>query len=204
MTVNRTGLSLRKMREQFYAWHGGMYSALYAAASSGLVADLESLQAELNRNADWLIGVKGAGNSPIAKVTYASMQEAAYLRKVAKKLPMLLSLRFTASDGKLYRALPWSTEKPTFVDMVIRRDRKTGEVGLFFWNGIKGKPASGELECYFHNGQHGRGDWAYMVDQCRPAYLSEPDAAALVREWEEMGPTGVYARPLSRLPRFKG
>lgn len=43
-TINR-----EKLRRVMYEWHGGQGSALYAAASSGLVADRDSLAAELRQ-----------------------------------------------------------------------------------------------------------------------------------------------------------
>ena len=38
----------RKARELAYDWHGGQWSALYAAASSGLIEDLQALIREID------------------------------------------------------------------------------------------------------------------------------------------------------------
>ena len=40
------------MRKMFYSWHGGMWSPLYAAASSGLVDDTDALASELRQCAE--------------------------------------------------------------------------------------------------------------------------------------------------------
>lgn len=90
-----------KMRNTFYAWHGGQYSPLYAAASSGLVDDIDALQCELRKNAQWCT------DNPRTQVDCAS--DSRYLCRVANALPLILSDPFVHSfDGRTYRALPWA------------------------------------------------------------------------------------------------
>lgn len=90
-----------KMREQFYAWHGGQWSAIYAAASSGLVDDVEALQTELRAGAQW------CESNPRAQAGCAA--DARYLRRVADALPDILSTPGVhSSDGRTYRCLPWA------------------------------------------------------------------------------------------------
>jgi hypothetical protein len=86
-----------KMRAQFYAWHGGQESPLYAAASSGLVGDTLALQTELQVSAQWCRA---------AQAGYT--RDAAYLRRVADALPDILSPPGVAHDGRTYRCLPWA------------------------------------------------------------------------------------------------
>lgn len=95
------------MRQEFYAWHGGMSSALYAAASSGLVADIGALQAELIQCARDLDNRHLMPNHSAAKYK-RDKREAVYLRAVANSLPSVLSRPFTYIDGREYRALPWA------------------------------------------------------------------------------------------------
>lgn len=183
------------MRQQFYAWHSGQDSPLYAAASSGLVDNLTLLQLEIRDNAAYLMSEPCNAKFPKDKITLGNKREAAYLRRVADALPELLSLPFTHSfDGRVYRALPWAKEKPTFVNVTVRRYKQDKQPGLFFY-------AEWELQCYFHIGQHSGASVAYMRDCTTPASVTDDDCAALIREWNNQGPVGTYARIVKRLKR---
>ena len=93
-----------KMRREFYSWHGGQDSPLYAAASSGLVADTLALQTELREFAESVWGNTANFKGGPARA-YA---EAKYLRAVADSLSDMLSAPGVASDGRTYRCLPWA------------------------------------------------------------------------------------------------
>ena len=105
------------MRKMFYSWHGGMWSPLYAAASSGLVDDTDALASELRQCAE-LIYVDSSNfkhwNYVNGKPTQSSLKASAYrewvyLRRVADSLELILSAPFVHSfDKRTYRALPWS------------------------------------------------------------------------------------------------
>lgn len=106
-----------KMRRTFYEWHGGQWSPLYAAASSGLVDDIDALQRELRDCAESLWADSDnfkasayVDGKPTQKHMRASVYaEWQYLRDVADSLPRILSAEFTHQfDGKVYRALPWA------------------------------------------------------------------------------------------------
>lgn len=107
----QTRFTAAKMRETFYAWHGGASSPLYAAASSGLVNDLESLKSELRecmqliyKDSDNLTG------PPTQRVLKRSAyREWVYLRDLSEALDSILGLYGEAYDGRVYRALPWCT-----------------------------------------------------------------------------------------------
>ena len=86
-------------RKLFYSWHGGQWSPLYAAASSGLVENWEALkhevrecyvtstsrkeQAELARLLDWVIDQQ--------------------IRKAVNRIVIAYGVR--------YNALPWANYK---------------------------------------------------------------------------------------------
>src|ERR1043165_1507823 len=112
-----------KMRREFYAWHGGQNSPLYAAASSGLVDDVAALQREIRACAESLWNDRGnfrffgisqrqaGGSAPFTESTmkakpYAEWQ---YLKRVADALPGILSGEFVhPADGRTYRRSPWA------------------------------------------------------------------------------------------------
>lgn len=110
---NRDALKLRAL---MYDWHGGQGSSLYAAASSGLVADVESLAAELRQCA--LIATH-PDTSPFDPYNGKEAQtEAATLKRFADSLPAMVGPTFRHPlDGCDYRPLPWAVvpnnAKPT-------------------------------------------------------------------------------------------
>jgi len=88
----QTSFNSTKMRRTFYEWHGGMSSPLYAAASSGIVADVEELQSELKRCAEslWtrIENFKGPRDYKTMRApVYAKWQ---YLRAVSDALPRII------------------------------------------------------------------------------------------------------------------
>ena len=102
----QTRFTARRLRAQFYAWHGGQNSTLYAAASSGLVANPELLRNELSDCAASLWTDPHNFKGP--KMRAAPYAEWHYLRSVIAALPRLLSAPTKASDGRLYHRLPWA------------------------------------------------------------------------------------------------
>jgi len=81
-----------KMRRTFYEWHGGQSSPLYAAASSGIVADVDMLQLELKLCAEFLWtrieNFKGPRDYKTMRApVYAQWQ---YLRAVSDALPRII------------------------------------------------------------------------------------------------------------------
>lgn len=191
--MNAPRFNQKALRELFYAWHGGQDSALYAAASSGLVDDVSRLQYEIRQDAAWLMGEPSNAKFPNENPTRTQAKEATRLRFIADALPGMLSKPFTHShDGRVYRALSWAAEGPMFVPVAVRREKATGHAGLFFYEGP-------DLTCYFRIGQHSQASIDYMQNATTRADASDPDCAALLREWEGLGPVGVYARIVKRL-----
>lgn len=104
------------MRKVFYSWHGGQWSHLYAAASSGLVDDVDALASELRQCAE-LIYADASNfkhwNYVNGKPTQSGLKASAhrewvYLRSVADSLDLILSSPFVHPfDNRTYRALPW-------------------------------------------------------------------------------------------------
>ena len=97
----------RRMREVFYEWHGGQFSPLYAAASSGLVDDVDALRREL------IVDALHCEDPKIAPFTgpraaQKNRREAAYLRRIANALPIILSAPRIHSCGVTYRGFPWA------------------------------------------------------------------------------------------------
>lgn len=88
------------------------------------------------------------------------------------------------------------------INVSVRRDKTTGRPVLFFYNKSNG---GYWLECYDRQGQHSEASKAYMRLQTVPISHSpevNPDAAALVREWETLGPESEHsaAHCVARLP----
>ncbi|MCQ4311728.1 hypothetical protein NAV33_07440 [Pseudomonas stutzeri] len=97
-----------KLRALMYEWHGGQDSVLYAAASSGLVSDVEALAHELRNCAD---NATNPDTTPFedASGTEAT-EEAATLRKFADDLPTMVGAAFLHPVGRVrYWPLPWAT-----------------------------------------------------------------------------------------------
>ena len=113
-----------KMRQQFYAWHGGQDSPLYAAASSGLVADTLALQNELRACAEsmWSDPANFTGCRSQRVMKARPYGEWKYLRAVADALPDMLSAPGVASDGRVYRCLPWAKKDGKFPLDFMRPD----------------------------------------------------------------------------------
>lgn len=102
--MGKPRFNYRAMREFFYAWHGGQDSPLYAAASSGLVGDVDALVRELRGNAEWCEKNKG--------VQVETAKDARYSRRIADALPLILSAPFVHSyDRREYRAFPWAGDQ---------------------------------------------------------------------------------------------
>lgn len=102
------GSEPEKLRTLMYEWHGGQDSALYAAASSGLVSDVEALAHELRNCAN---KATHPGTTPFddASGTEAT-EEAATLRKFADDLPTMVGVPFLHPVGRVrYWPLPWAT-----------------------------------------------------------------------------------------------
>ena len=108
-----------KMRRVFYSWHGGQTSPLYAAASSGLVADIGALQRELRACAESLWEDKsnfvfyhvGIRQATASRATESSMRasvyaEWKYLRDLADYLPHRFKTEVIV-QGRAYTVLPW-------------------------------------------------------------------------------------------------
>lgn len=83
-------------RQLLYAWHGGMSSAFYAAASSGLVAKWDDLYAEIT-------------------TCYHSTTTTSDHKQLGRLLEWLTHQRGASTlwvnhpaDGRTYSALPWS------------------------------------------------------------------------------------------------
>lgn len=92
--------------------------------------------------------------------------------------------------------------KPEKINVSVRRDKQTGRPVLFFYNT---SPRGYWLECYDRIGQHSEASKEYMRNQTVPvSHLAEvnPDAAALLAEWENLGPEAdrIPAHPVARLP----
>jgi hypothetical protein len=100
--TKQTRFTRAKIREMFYQWHGGISSALYAAASSGLVADVASLQGELRDCAKLCEIPRTAPHDEPAK----NAAEARYLRALADALPAMLTTSVVVR-GIDYKVLPW-------------------------------------------------------------------------------------------------
>lgn len=72
------------------------------------------------------------------------------------------------------------------VDRVVpRRDIETGQVGLFFWEGGKGRR---ELTCYFHVGQHSPASLGYYHQKTEPVDPTNPEVVSLAKEWGSQPP----------------
>jgi hypothetical protein len=79
-----------KMRRTFYEWHGGQYSPLYAAASSGIVADVGALQSELTHCAEslWTRIENFKGPRDYKTMRAPVYDQWQYLRAVSDALPV--------------------------------------------------------------------------------------------------------------------
>lgn len=86
------------MRAFLYSWHGGQWSSLYGAASSGLVSDIETLSRELIGIAEWCEQNKG--------VQAKTASDARFARKLADALPLIIKNQVII-NGKAYGILPW-------------------------------------------------------------------------------------------------
>ena len=89
------------------------------------------------------------------------------------------------------------SDAPETIDVAVRRERSgMRDPILFFYEGR-------ELTCYAHIGQHSAASVWYMRDRTRATDPQEADAAALLREWENLGPPDqrVTARVVKRLRR---
>lgn len=88
-----------KVRRTLYEWHGG--DCLYAAASSGLVADIPALQSALRANALWC--------DRNARSQRDCAHDARYLRSIADWLPEACEREgIMKLSGRLYHLLPWA------------------------------------------------------------------------------------------------
>lgn len=104
------------MRKVFYSWHGGQWSPLYAAASSGLVDDVDALASELRQCAELIYADASNirhwnyvdGKPTLSALKASAHREWVYLRSVADSLDLILSSSFVHPfDNRTYRALPW-------------------------------------------------------------------------------------------------
>lgn len=107
------------MRQVFYSWHGGQWSPLYAAASSGLVDDADALASELRKCAESIYDDPANfkhynhvdGKATVSSLRAGAYRQWEYLRHVANVLPLILSTPFVHSfDNRTYRALPWAKD----------------------------------------------------------------------------------------------
>ena len=80
----------RTAREMMYSWHGGQACPLYAAASSGLVADWDALLYACN-------GIKGSKEYP---QDYAKLTEWIKHKQAKQKSSIVV-------QGQSYAVLPW-------------------------------------------------------------------------------------------------
>ncbi len=80
----------RTAREMMYSWHGGQSCPLYAAASSGLVADWDAL----------LHACNGMKNSKEHPHDYAKITEWLEHKQAKQKSSIIV-------QGQSYAALPW-------------------------------------------------------------------------------------------------
>lgn len=113
--MTQTRFTRAKMREMFYQWHSGISSALYAAASSGLVADVTALQTELRDCAKLCETPRTAFHGEPVK----NAAEARYLRALADALPGMLTTEVIVR-GVAYRVLPW-VSRSYFGDEATKR-----------------------------------------------------------------------------------
>lgn len=96
-----------KLRGLMYDWHGGQGSSLYAAASSGLVADVETLAADLRHCAMLATHPDTSPFDPYNGTEATT--EAATLKRFADSLPGMVGAAFRHPlDGRVYRPLPWA------------------------------------------------------------------------------------------------
>lgn len=83
--------------------------------------------------------------------------------------------------------------KPTCI--VVRRTRTKDQTPiLFFYSGP-------ELTCYAHMGQHSSASLRYLQGFTRLANPADPDCAALIREWDSLGPA-EYRTPFVIVKRL--
>lgn len=94
-------------------------------------------------------------------------------------------------------------QQPAKINVSTRRDKATGEPVLFFYNT---SPRGYWLECYAHVGQHSEASKEYLRFDTTPAPTTAPDVAALVAEWENLGPPAdrIPAHCVARLPVPRG
>lgn len=110
----QTKFTYSKMRRTFYAWHSGQNSPLYAAASSGLVADIPALQREIlhcaeslwNDSANRKHSAYVDGKPTQSHMKAAPYAEWQYLKALADALPRMLKTEVLVC-GKAYAVLPW-------------------------------------------------------------------------------------------------
>ena len=79
-------------RKMMYSWHGGQLCPLYAAASSGLVADWDALLYACN-------GIKDSKEYP---QDYAKLTEWIKHRQAKQKFSIVV-------QGQSYAVLPWAS-----------------------------------------------------------------------------------------------
>lgn len=99
-----------KLRDLMYSWHDGQGSPLYAAASSGLVADPATLVAELRLCA---MRCTHPDHRPYGMSNHAAKREAAELRQAAELIETVPSILIGAPfvhpfDRRAYWPLPWA------------------------------------------------------------------------------------------------
>lgn len=69
---------------------------------------------------------------------------------------------------------------------VVPRRAKDGTAELFF---LQGEGLRRELMAYAHVGQHSGASREYFLDCTSPVDATETDVAALIREWDNLGPS---------------
>lgn len=100
-------INLEKFRETMYQWHAGQSSTLYAAASSGLVADRAQLAAELRKCAQLAVH---ADTTPFKTPDcVAAKREEGFLKRAAAYVEAMPDKSFIhPADRRQYWPLPWA------------------------------------------------------------------------------------------------
>lgn len=71
------------------------------------------------------------------------------------------------------------------IRVAVRRTRTKDRTPILFFY------TASELTCYAHHGQHSAASLAYMHGCTRRADPTELDCAALLREWDSLGPDRI-------------
>lgn len=93
-------------RRIMYEWHGGQWSAFYAASSSGLVASFDAIRAEITDCLNIIINNDQQGYTKQDYRDYRDLVNLTDWINTKEKTSDVI-----ASDSKEYYALPWSNTK---------------------------------------------------------------------------------------------